>query len=317
MVFGLQKPSRLFSVDRVPVSHIRCLEDSSCRNTLSMRSAKESTISCARGSTTRRVAVSWVVPVWAATLMSSVAFAQGPVRPGLSATKPPIDGVRQFSDAIATIIAYPIYGISATLSYIIEHTGAATLLTASAAGFIAITSIKATRSGARLRETFTTYSKDNWDEDVIKARALYSEIKRICVSKPQYIADFFEQPPEKDFSEIADIKDREAKKEEYDAARAHHQKTVVTLRTIMNDYENKALGIRLGILDELYAYRFSRGSILTDWQSLSPLVATYRMRLKNPQLYIEFEGLANAWAEEKSFSSGKKLQLSKKKTIFR
>lgn len=273
----------------------------------------------AKGSATKRTAVSWVVLAGTAVNVPVLAFAQSPARPGFIASKTPTppDSVKQIADAISTIIAYPVYAVSAAWGYIIDHTAAATLLTATIAGYIAITSINANRSIARLRETFTAYSKDNWDADIIKAKYLFSSIKRECAKSPQNIAAYFDPLPDCDVSNISEEGEKAKKLEEHRLKHAKHEDAVVTLRTIMNDYENKALGIREGILDEAYAYRYARGGVLADWQHLSPLVATYTAKHKSNQLYIEFEGLVNAWSQDTSFRTGKKLRPSEKRTVFR
>jgi hypothetical protein len=316
LAFGLQNLLRPISVGCV--SFRRYQEEFRCRAMLPSMPARASATSSVKGLATKRMAVSWAVPVWTAIMMPLTAYAQGPARPGLSAVKaPPPDNVKPIADAISTVIAYPVYALLTFWNYLIDHTAAATLLTAGIAGYIALRSIHVNRSIARLRETFTAYSKDNWDADIIKSKFIFTNIKRDCVKNPQNIAVYFDPLPECDLSSITDPHEKEKKLEEHKKISDAHDSAIVTLRTIMNDYENKALGIREGILDETYAYRYARGGVIGDWQHLSPLVATYRAKHKNNLLFIEFEGLVNAWSQNKSFSTSKKIKPSEKRMIFK
>ena len=82
----------------------------------------------------------------------------------------------------------------------------------------------------------------------------------------------------------------------------------MTLNTILKDYENIALGVRHHILDETYLYRWMRSTVIHDWTALSPLVTAYRSVDKVPNAYIEFEGMATAWEDGRSYRTGRLLK---------
>ncbi|WP_158498447.1 DUF4760 domain-containing protein [Methylobacterium oryzae] len=274
--------------------------------------------------------------VYVAAATTDTALARGPVTPGLSAANPPAptSSANGIAGPIATAIAYPIQRLVDFWDYIVAHPSVAGLLTALVAGSIAISSIRATRSVARLRETYNSFSGANWDADVIKARKVFSEVRKECANSPHSISNYFEEKPlvgsapnqgdrHKDLFKKAFASSKSSSGNatqvdtDYEAERLKHQEAVITLRTILNDYENIALGIKLGILDEDYAYRYYRGTVLRDWEAMSPLVFTYRGKRGNNRLFIEFEGLAHAWENEFSFRTRGRLQFAQKKMTFR
>lgn len=267
---------------------------------------------------------------------TDTAFARGPATPGLSAVNPPApaSSASNIAAPIAATIAYPIGRLVDFWNYIITHPSAAGLLTALIAGSIAISSIRATRSVARLRETYNSFSGANWDADVIKARKVFSEVRKECANSPHSISNYSEEKPliNPNASQGGNVRNLFINAfpvsrgpsgsavnvdSDYEAERLKHQEAVITLRTILNDYENIALGIKLGILDEDYAYRYYRGTVLRDWEAVSPLVFTYRSKRGNSRLFIEFEGLAHAWENEFSFRTRGRLQFAQKKMTFR
>ncbi|CAA2158931.1 hypothetical protein MBRA_04179 [Methylobacterium brachiatum] len=324
MVFGLRKPSRLISVGRVPYRLWQ--EVSLCVKKFTSQPAKAL-------ASIKPFPFAAIICVAAAT--TDTAFARGPVSPGLSAANPPpANSANGIAGPIASAIAYPIQRLVDFWDYIVAHPSAAGLLTALIAGSIAISSIKATRSVARLRETYNSFSGANWDADVIKARKVFAEVRKECANSPHSISNYSEEktfgnvdanqstrhkdlfksafPSSKSSNNISDQVNSE-----YEAGRLRHQEAVITLRTILNDYENIALGIKLGILDEDYAYRYYRGTVLRDWEAMSPLVFTYRSKRGNNRLFIEFEGLAHAWENEFSFRNRGRLQFAQKKMVFK
>lgn len=104
----------------------------------------------------------------------------------------------------------------------------------------------------------------NWDPDYIKAR--------------------------REFVRLRD--DRAALLE---AAKAENQEgaDASTIRSILNDYEITALGIKRGILDEKIFKLWFRNSFLGDHEKLKSYIEEIRQR--NPQVYVELEELADKW----------------------
>lgn len=137
--------------------------------------------------------------------------------------------------------------------------------------------IRAQRELARRRVAFETLNRNNWDSDYIERRASFVRIR----DHKNGIARFA----------TANLHLQDHK----------HAEQVATIRHVLNDYENIAIGIRRGIIDEDYMYRFMRSTVIRDWYAASAFVISIRNKDDLPQLYVEVEGLATAWRDEKSY----------------
>jgi hypothetical protein len=217
----------------------------------------------------------------AAFVYASDCLAQG------GTTPPTFEDVAKATKPITNPVIGFFHLVALLWHYLMSNASAAILVSASLASLFAFLSIRYQRATTRLRETFATINDDNWDKDVIKARTVFSNVKK----------------------ELGDNKPDIAK---YIGANVDPEVTekVIFLQTIMNDYENLALGVRHNIVDEDYLYRWMRSTIIEDWNSLSPLVAAYRYARRNPNVYVEFEGLASSWGNGKSYRTGRKLKRS-------
>ena len=105
-----------------------------------------------------------------------------------------------------------------------------------------------------------------------------------------------------------------------DQEKNEHDDIFVLLRSVVNDWEILALGVKEGALDEDFLYKALRANIIRDWKRLSPLVTAYRDRSSSKVMYIEFEGLADAWEKERSYSrysKGKKMTETRKYQLFK
>ncbi len=199
--------------------------------------------------------------------------------PGLSI----FQAIQHWTQPVADILTTAIWLVVMGWNYLIDHPAAAGLLGALLAFYMANRSINSAREMMRLRETFDTIDESIRDNDVIKSRMEFRKIKEDLKASGLSIAKF------RDPTESEDIE------------------KAVTLRTILNNYENYALGVRYNILDEEYLYRWTRTGTLADWNYLLPLVSAYRSAGQNTA-YIEFEGLATSWIDGKSYRSGKKIK---------
>ena len=94
---------------------------------------------------------------------------------------------------------------------------------------------------------------------------------------------------------------------EIDKLKSEHIETSGHLRTIANDYEYLAIGIKMDIIDERFVYDAMRSAVISDWQSLSHLATGYRKKFSNDVFYKEFEGLAAAWGCRRSYRTGRKV----------
>ena len=143
----------------------------------------------------------------------------------------------------------------------------------------------------------------------INARKLFSELKERHANNPNKMTKYCHPlPPPLETSD--------------NALHAHrtnvldHETTSGILRTICNDYELMALGIRMNIVDEKFAYRYMRGALLNDWRSVNPIATAYRAKYNNNLLYIEFEGLVNSWEQGKSYLNDRAIKAAKKRIQF-
>jgi hypothetical protein len=195
---------------------------------------------------------------------------------------------------------------------ILNNAPSAILASALSAAVFAYLSMRSQRATSRLSKTFETINEDLWDEDVLKARQIYALIKKeirakkISIATYCYVGDSVESP-----GQGVSPPDNAALTPEAKTLRDERLKQEIALTTILNDFENLALGVRHNILDEDYLYRWMRGSLLIDWDELSPLVTAYRhLRGRPVEIYVEFEGLAAAWGKNRSYRTGRKLKKS-------
>lgn len=155
-----------------------------------------------------------------------------------------------------------------------------------------------------------------------KSKQVTPPVVQVLVDDPDAI-DKAEKQFKRDLKEKAKKVKKKAKKTEKKSRKAkkksskRYLKEKVALDTILNDYENLALGVRYDIIDELYLYRWIRSSLIADYNTLHPMIIELR-QLGNdhkPLLYIEFEGLANAWGKNESYCApGKTLKKADRKT---
>lgn len=239
---------------------------------------------CARSSG-HRLAIVLLFAMIAATV-ANVAWAQPVEGPPTHAE------VERFLGPMISMIIWPFHVLALAWWYITKNPSAAVLLSALSAGIFAWLSMRNQALTSRLRETFNTVNRDNWDEDVIKAREALTNVKRELAASPGLISQYAHNtikngtPTEEQVKKFISVR--------------------TTLQTILNDYENVALGIKHGIMDELFLYQWMRTTVIDDWETLSPLVDEYRRVQNNPQLYVEFEGLAAEWKHNRSYNNNRR-----------
>lgn len=225
------------------------------------------------------------ITVFAILAQIVTAAAQGPApKPGLA-----FDAVR---DAIAPMlngIALPFYVVGALWQYLMDNPPASTIVAAILGSSVAVISIRKQREIARLKETFTALDRNNWDKDLIDARVSFGKLKKVAKEGGKSVAEYSNPKSEEEI------------------------KQANQLYSILNDYENMAIAIRMDILDEVYAYRYMRGLVIDDWSDLSPLVTSLRHDKGAPLIYIEFEGLAEAWQQDRSYRTNKLMNKVRRK----
>lgn len=67
------------------------------------------------------------------------------------------------------------------------------------------------------------------------------------------------------------------------------------IRTVLNNYEFIAAGIKEGAFDEEIYKRMKRSILIRDWDALAAYVAEIRRRTGREKIYIEFQWLAERW----------------------
>lgn len=67
------------------------------------------------------------------------------------------------------------------------------------------------------------------------------------------------------------------------------------IRTVLNNYEFIAAGIKEGAFDEEIYKRMKRSILIRDWDALSAYVAEVRRRTHREKIFIEFQWLAERW----------------------
>lgn len=69
----------------------------------------------------------------------------------------------------------------------------------------------------------------------------------------------------------------------------------VYIRTILNNYEFIAAGIKEGAFDEEIYKRMKRSILIRDWDALAAYVTEIRRRTGREKIYIEMQWLAERW----------------------
>src|SRR5579885_429823 len=120
----------------------------------------------------------------------------------------------------------------------VSQEAAALIASVIAALLIGWITLRDQRQIASARLAFETFTKKNWDKDYLEKR---TQFVRLCTQQREGLVKYIEKQ-----SDPADA-------------------DMATIRAVLNDYEIMAIGIRQGILDEEFAFRFMRGMVVTDW----------------------------------------------------
>ncbi|HZP10386.1 DUF4760 domain-containing protein, partial [Methyloceanibacter sp.] len=162
-----------------------------------------------------------------------------------------------------------ILGTITQEAFVLGLTGVAAIWIGIATFRLGVRTINEQRAIAATRLTFETVHGNNWDRDYIEKRIEFIKLRDCGDGLALYA---------KPSSDRAT-----------DTEKAQHNKNASTIRAILNDYETIAIGIRRGILDEEFLYRYMRSPLVRDWVAASPYVVTLRADYGIPQIYVEFE----------------------------
>ncbi|MGH6735057.1 MAG: DUF4760 domain-containing protein [Methyloceanibacter sp.] len=161
---------------------------------------------------------------------------------------------------------------------VVSQEAAALILSVAVAAGLGWWTLWSQRDIARARLTFETLDRKNWDQDFIEQRVQFGRLRH-AKDIARY-ADPGKWPPEE---------------------RNKFQEGIKSIQAILNDYENIAIGIRRGILDEEFLFRYMQSGLIRDWEAASPYVIELRNLSHIPHVYVEFEGLAAQWQNNMSY----------------
>lgn len=145
----------------------------------------------------------------------------------------------------------------------------AILITAAVAATLAAWGVVTQRLVSRRLTTIQHLTATAADSDMIEARKTFN-----ALSEPGGKLSLYSKP--------SDLSDDETD----------------DLRLVLNDYENQSVAVQFGIYDLSMIKLLSRGTIIRDWSRAAPFVYKLRAELDNPNIYYEFEMLAD-WVQDR------------------
>lgn len=226
-------------------------------------------------------------------ILASLAFGANDAYAQKNIQSPPSSGAgfsiheaKEIAQPVADFLASVFLGVHSLWDYFISNTALAILVSAIVAYIVSTRNIKSSRATARLRESYNAVDSSIKDRKMKKIREVFKLEQIRMKGKPNDLAKYNGATDGKDV-EIASA-----------------------LNTILQEYENWALGVRHDIIDEDYMYRWCRTLAIGDWRTLSPLVTAKRSD-GSPTAYIEFEGLAKAWEQGRSYRTKKIIKIPK------
>lgn len=146
-------------------------------------------------------------------------------------------------------------------------------LSAALAGLIfASVNIQAQTRNAKVKAAYDAVAKKQWDKDHIAARATFLDLLRKKADLSQYVV-----PDDHEFSE----------------AKSYCE----ALRNICNDHELTAIAIEEHVIDENFLKKWSRSSLMDDFEKLKPYIQAVRDKIGNKAIFVNFENLARRWGK--------------------
>jgi hypothetical protein len=162
---------------------------------------------------------------------------------------------------------------------VVNQEAAAIVLSVIVAIVLGWIAVRAERHIAAARLSFETVERINWDADYIEKRQIFIKLR----DNGEGLEKYASVDPPQGVTLDAFTGDRAA------------------ILAILNDRENTAIGIRRGILDEEYLFRYSRSGVIADWEAASAVIIAWRRTKRIPLLFVEFEGLATQWQNDLSY----------------
>ncbi|MEM9425667.1 MAG: DUF4760 domain-containing protein [Pseudomonadota bacterium] len=145
----------------------------------------------------------------------------------------------------------------------------AILVSALIAARMAFLGLREQRKIAKKRATLDMLSRREWDADYLSARTEFNRLKTGPTPLETWVNDEHKNTTQSD-----------------------------CIRTVLNDYELIAVGIREDILDEeLYKVWF-KTSFLRDYNLSKSYIAAMRKKYSSDQIFAELQNLAESWDDQ-------------------
>lgn len=139
---------------------------------------------------------------------------------------------------------------------------------------VALVSLAFQRDLARKQSTISLLNRNVWDEDCIKAVRTFIQLGT---------------------HEGQDGRGQPEGLEYWTNPRHRGSEQSRAINAVLNDYEMMALGIRRGIIDEDFFKSFARSAVISHWNIAASFIEELRRQRGNERLFIEFQGLVEAW----------------------
>lgn len=173
------------------------------------------------------------------------------------------------------------------------------------AAIVAWLAYKAAMKTAAKQRTIELVFQDHTDGEVLANRRKFRDIKndqRDRVSNyvlPSSEADYLRScivaksldPEAYDYKAAANQADLKTWRDEFSARRS-------AILAVFNRYETFAIGINEDAIDEALYKRWWKSTLISDWHAARDAVEKLRQSQGMPNLFIEFERLAQAWDAE-------------------
>jgi len=189
---------------------------------------------------------------------------------------------------VSPVFFYSVYKIAAILIQHISNDGDIDsikvwleILTFSVILFgflIAYSSYISQREMARKRATLDLMNKNIWDKDSVEAQNMFISL-----------ALHSKEPDDGQGLEF------------WANSRHSNSQQYQMIRSVMNDYELIALGIRKGIIDENFYKFFYKSAVLSHWDYAEAYVNKLRGLKKNGNIFIEYENLVRHWKNDEIY----------------
>ena len=159
----------------------------------------------------------------------------------------------------------------------------------------------------------TCHSQNSVAQNVQNVREISCFLMQVCLSEnerknrcPQYAV--LERVRELSEMNDDEYDDEPVKIEEYQASVEMQN----TIRQYLDIMERIAVGINTGVYDFDIYCRICGTSTVMYWKQLSHVIEARRKELQRPEIYIEFESLANRIMESKRLAKNHKGDLNER-----